>query len=256
MKLLSPFRFLLHYNFLVSLAAAMLGIETRILLKRNPLLTGEVFFLFFATLTAYQIYYFNSVRHPFAKFILLPALILSILIGIQLPAHSQRTGLLISILSIIYTLPVFIKSIRFLRKPGVKMVLLTIIWTLASFIFPAENMQLSAEGEMILTYRVAFLFFLILIFNLEGRKFPTRLQWVLLPILPLLLMLLSAYLIWLRMDAFYALACLLSTLLCFVLHRRAIRKQHHALFYLFYADGLMVLHSIFVLILKQGQYEL
>jgi hypothetical protein len=256
MKLFSPFRFLLHYNFLVSLAAAMLGIETRILLKLNPVLSGEIFFLFFATLTAYQIYYFDSVRHPLAKFFLFPALILSIMIGIQLPAHSQRMGLLISILSIIYTLPVFVKSLRMIRKPGFKMVLLTIIWTLASFIFPAENMHLSAGGEIILTYRVAFLFFLILIFNLEGREFPTTLQWILLPILPLLLMLLSVYLIWLRMDVLYALACMLSTLLCFVLHRRAIRKQHAALFYLFYADGLMVLHSIFVLILKQGQYEL
>lgn len=256
MKRFSPFRFLLHYNFLVSLAAAMLGIETRILLKLNPVLTAEIFFLFFATLSAYQIYYLNSVRHPHAKFILVPAIISALFLGIQLSPQSRLIGLFISILGIIYTLPVFVKHIRILRSTGLKMVLLTVIWTLASFVFPAENMHLSAGGELILSYRVAFLFFLILIFNLEGRLFPTTLQWIIVPLLPLAFMVLILYLLAMRVDLPYALAGFIITILGGLLYKKAIQKQHNATFYLFYADGLMVLQSIFVLILKQGQYEL
>lgn len=240
--------FLLSTQLLVSLAAFLLSIETRILLSLEPVCIPENLFISFATLSAYHLYYLKTKQGRYGLFYLIPAGFACLWYFFKLQATSQWLSFFLILAAGLYIMPRFIPHPRLLRRTAFKSILLAVIWFMATWTIPAQGIHLSEGGVVVMGFRLALIVFLIFIFNTEGRVHPLKLVFILLPSIPLFFLFVQSWMAYHKIGPTYGFVSLMTCLLAFGVFRYFIKKQRGSIQYLVLADGLMVLHSIFVLI--------
>lgn len=119
---------------------------------------------------------------------------------------------------------------------------------MATWTIPAQGIHLSDGGMVAMGFRLALIVFLIFIFNTEGRVHPLKLIFILLPTIPLFFLFVQSWMAYQKIGPTYGFVCLMTCALAVGLYRYFINKQRGSTQYLVLADGLMVLHTIFVLI--------
>lgn len=240
--------FLLSTQLLVSLAACLLSIETRILLSLEPVCIPENLFIFFATLSAYHLYYLKTKQGRYGLFYFIPAATGSLWYFFKLQTTSQWISMFLILAAVIYLMPRFIPHPRLFRRTAFKSILLAVIWFMATWTIPAQGIHLSEGGVVVMGFRLALIVFLIFIFNTEGRVHPLKLVFILLPTIPLFFLFVQSWMAYQKIGPTYGFVSLITCVLAGAVYKYFLKKQRSSAQYLVLADGLMVLHTIFVLI--------
>lgn len=240
----------------ISFCAVALCLETSVILHR-PFHTPAFYsFIFFATLFAYNVYYFNSTTFSYHRFFavsgfigLLPSLyFMEGVSWFYIGVSSAFFGL--------YLLPVFWPF----KKPELytfqKLFILVLVWVLITFMLPAGKVELNNTNTLLLLYRLVLLTHLCALFYIKDEKNARFRQtainsFYLLGMLQLLLCIFigldgNAVLSWI-----YLFITILTIRTSFYFNH--IKKTDA--YYLLFVDGIMLLQSIFVLIKFFAHHE-
>jgi len=160
------YHFILSSNLFISVGAVCLCIET--IQANNSHLAALPFygFIFFATLTTYNLYYIKSKVYTYAMPLTLIGCIGSMICFWFTEPISFYPLALLVLLSVLYILPVFIRIPKLIFYKGFKVILLAFIWTICTYILPLSLPHISYNSSsMILLGIHRFLFMLILCYH-------------------------------------------------------------------------------------------
>ncbi len=249
MDLRHPFlKFILKSNLFISLCATDLSLETSVILK-SGFQSGWLYaFVFFATLCSYNLYYIKSSDFPYHRSMALLGLFGSIVSLILMPSIPYVYLGIITLLSSLYLLPVFVSF----RKPdsysALRLFMLILVWVLFTFQFPAPHHLFDWRYGLLLLYRILLLSHLCVLFFIRDERNPSLKRTAEIALIPLgLLQGLVCVLIMLHGDYSLSIIYLTITLLTIKVSSRSIRSSRSNFHYLLFVDGIMLLQSIFVL---------
>lgn len=247
----SPFIHLLHFflegHFLISLGACALCFETNLLLHQSLQSNFFYAFVFFATLFTYNLYYIKDANFLYAKSLAIVGLAGSILSFFLMPYQPIVSLGIITVLSILYILPIFIA----IRKPEAfnvqKLILLICIWVITTYVMPQTEFHFDAQQVVLLTYRTLFISLLSLLFFIRDEAKPIlKRRGIFTTYLLIAMQYLTCISIALLCDIGLALVFAFITSLLLLLTIRFTRKKVASMYYLGFVDGLMCLELIFV----------
>lgn len=241
--------FLLKSNLFISVCAVAVCLETSVILHRPFHNVAFYSAVFFATLFAYNIYYFKSKTFSYYRFFAFSGFI-----GL-LPSLYFMKGVswfyfgVSFFLYVIYLFPVF----RSFKKPEFytvqKLAILILVWVIVSFLLPAGPIVWDQISVAMLLYRILLMTCLCTLFFIRDEKDPGFRKVAIHACFPLgILQMVLAIFLTIYGDT--GLGCIyvfitLLTLLAGIYFNTLTRSEDS---YLFYVDGIMLLQSIFVLI--------
>lgn len=245
---------MLTAHVLISLTAVLLALETNIVLHQ-PFQPYNVYLLIgAATFFAYNVYYIKTERAVFYRILSSVAFLTCVLLIFFLPAYMGPRFLIIGLASAIYIFPLFFSFKKDKSFTFQKLLLLVFIWSATTFVLPLQTLQYDFDTLILLVYRIVFISSSCLLFFIRDEKNPVyRSQAVLANVVCAVLQIVLALFILLFVQTVVGIVFLIVSVLGLLLVKRFLQREYPAIYYLAFADGILFLQALILVILYQLQ---
>ena len=226
-----------------------MSIETTIILHAGWQSSWQYAFVFFATLSSYNLYYIKSTAFSYHGMLTIFGIVGSAFSLMMMPAIPYVYLVLIAILSVLYLLPVFVSFRKSSSYSFQRLLILILVWVLFTFQFQSPHHVIDLRYGLLLLYRILLLSHLCVLFFIRDERNQTYKRMATIACIPLgVLQLVVSIFIMLQGDLMLAFIYIFITLLTSRVSRYVRVTSTSTLYYLFFVDGIMLLQSVFVVL--------
>lgn len=226
-----------------------MSVETSVILHAGWQSGWQYAFVFFATLSSYNLYYIKSTEFSYHAIFTIVGTAGSAVSLIMMPIIPYVYLAFITILSLLYLLPVFVSFRKSSSYSFQRLLILILVWVLFTFQFQTPHHVIDLRYGLLLLYRILLLSHLCVIFFIRDERNQTYKRMAAISCIPLgVLQLVVSILIMLQGDIMLAVIYLFISLLMIRVSRHVRTNSMSTTYYLLFVDGIMLLQSAFVVI--------
>jgi hypothetical protein len=241
---------ILGYHYFIALCAVAFALDIAWILDFPPLDAGFYAFIYFATFSAYNVYYVSDNSKPLAKAYSLVGF-LGTMVTFFLTQNINLSYLaIIAALSSLYLFPIIFRSQKSNAIRWIRLVILVIVWLLTTTLLPLSNTSFTSNLLPLFVYRFLFLWSISLLFLMrdEAEFFKAGVLNRVLAISLLLQLFAAGF--YFSTDEIFSLFFIVMTLLVALVSWLALKKKRSPYFYLGIVDGLMLLEGVLVFLMN------
>ena len=241
---------LLTAHVLISCTAVALALETNIVLQQPFQPMAVYAFIFTTTFFAYNIYYIKTDRAAFYRPLAAISFTACVAILFYLPRMATFRFLLIGIAAVIYIFPLFFSFKKDKSFTVQKLLLLILIWSATTFLIPIGYQQYDIKFLLLLIYRIVFISTSCLLFFIRDEKVDRfRIQAISANYICAFVQIVLSLLILFVVPDSTGWVYLFISVLGLWLVRRFLQHRYPAVYYLAFADGILLLQAMIILTL-------